>query len=59
MPDRHVELPAHPDLEYYRKQAKHLLRMYAAGESLPSVQEMSRWPACTILVAVAVHRAGR
>jgi len=26
MPDRHVELPAHPDLEYYCKQAKHLLR---------------------------------
>ena len=33
MPDRHVELPAHPDLEYYRKQAKHLLRMYAAGDA--------------------------
>ena len=33
MPDRHVELPAHPDLEYYRKQAKHLLRMYVAGDA--------------------------
>jgi hypothetical protein len=33
MPDRHFELPAHPDLEYYRKQAKHLLRMYATGEA--------------------------
>jgi len=32
MPDRHFELPAHPDLEYYRKQAKHLLRSYEAGE---------------------------
>jgi ankyrin repeat protein len=33
MPDRHFELPAHPDLEYYRKQAKHLQRMYAAGDA--------------------------
>jgi len=33
MPDRHSELPAHPDLEYYRKQAKHLLRSYEAGDS--------------------------
>jgi hypothetical protein len=33
MPDRHFELPAHPDLEYYRKQAKHLLRSYEAGEA--------------------------
>jgi hypothetical protein len=33
MPDRHVELPAHPDLEYYRKQAKHLLRSYEAGDA--------------------------
>jgi hypothetical protein len=24
VPDRHFELPAHPDLEYYRKQAKAL-----------------------------------
>jgi len=32
MPDRHSELPAHPDLEYYRKQAKHLLRSYEAGD---------------------------
>ena len=32
MPDRHFELPAHPDLEYYRKQAKHLLRSYEAGD---------------------------
>jgi hypothetical protein len=31
MPDRHFELPAHPDLEYYRKQAKHL-RSYEAGD---------------------------
>jgi hypothetical protein len=33
MPDRHVELPAHPDLEYYRKQAKALLRSYEAGDA--------------------------
>jgi hypothetical protein len=33
MPDRHFELPAHPDLEYYRKQAKHLQRRYAAGDA--------------------------
>ena len=33
MPDRHSELPAHPDLEHYRKQAKHLLRSYEAGDA--------------------------
>ncbi len=33
MPDRHFELPAHPDLEYYRKQAKHLLRSYEAEDA--------------------------
>ena len=33
MPDRHFELPAHPDLEYYRKQAKHLRRTYATGDA--------------------------
>jgi hypothetical protein len=33
MPGRHFELPAHPDLEYYRKQAKHLLRSYEAGDA--------------------------
>jgi hypothetical protein len=33
MPARHFELPAHPDLEYYRKQAKHLQRIYAAGDA--------------------------
>jgi hypothetical protein len=33
MPDRHFELPAHPDLEYYRKQAKHLLRLYEAEDA--------------------------
>jgi hypothetical protein len=33
MSDRHFELPAHPDLEYYRKQAKHLHRTYAAGDA--------------------------
>jgi hypothetical protein len=32
MPDRHSGLPAHPDLEYYRKQAKHLLRSYEAAD---------------------------
>jgi hypothetical protein len=31
MPDRHFELPAHPSLEYYRKQAKHLQHSYEAG----------------------------
>lgn len=33
MPDRHFELPAHPNLEYYRKQAKHLQRTYAAEDA--------------------------
>ena len=33
MPDRHFELPAHPDLEYYCKQAKHLQRSYEAGDA--------------------------
>src|ERR1039457_2624757 len=33
MPDRHSELPAHPDLEYYRKQARHLQRSYEAGDA--------------------------
>jgi Ankyrin repeats (many copies) len=34
MPGRHFELPAHPDLEYYRKQAKHLQRAYEAGDAV-------------------------
>ncbi|GAA1722642.1 ankyrin repeat domain-containing protein [Nonomuraea bangladeshensis] len=33
MSARHFELPAHPNLEYYRKQAKHLHRAYAAGDA--------------------------
>ena len=33
MSDRHFELPAHPDLEYYRKQAKHLLHAYETGDA--------------------------
>jgi hypothetical protein len=33
MPDRHSELPDHPDLEYYRKQAKYLQRSYEAGDA--------------------------
>jgi hypothetical protein len=33
MSDRHSELSAHPDLEYYRKQAKHLLRSYETGDA--------------------------
>ena len=33
MPDRHFELPAHPDLGYYRKQAKHLQRSYETGDA--------------------------
>ena len=33
MPDRHFELPAHPDLEYYRKQAKSLVKAVHSGES--------------------------
>jgi hypothetical protein len=31
--DRHFELPAHPNLEYYRKQAKHLQHTYETGEA--------------------------
>jgi hypothetical protein len=34
MPNRHFELPAQPDLEYYRKQAKHLLHSYEAGDAV-------------------------
>ncbi|TMR11123.1 hypothetical protein ETD86_36780 [Nonomuraea turkmeniaca] len=30
---RHFELPAHPNLEYYRKQAKHLHHAYVAGDA--------------------------
>ncbi|MEU4835623.1 ankyrin repeat domain-containing protein [Streptosporangium sp. NPDC023615] len=33
MPDRHLELPARPNPEYYRKQAKHLRRAYATGDA--------------------------
>ena len=33
MSDRHFELPAHPDLEYYRKQAKHLQHGYETGDA--------------------------
>ncbi|MFI9555285.1 ankyrin repeat domain-containing protein [Nonomuraea endophytica] len=33
MSDRHFELPAHPNAEYYRKQAKHLHHAYAAGDA--------------------------
>jgi hypothetical protein len=33
MSDRHFELPARPNLEYYRKQAKHLHRTYMAGDA--------------------------
>jgi Ankyrin repeats (many copies) len=33
MPDRHSELSARPDLEYYRKQAKHLQRSYETGDA--------------------------
>jgi hypothetical protein len=33
MSDRHFELPVHPNLEYYRKQAKHLHRTYATGDA--------------------------
>jgi hypothetical protein len=31
MSHRHFELPANPNLEYYRKQAKQLLHLYATG----------------------------
>jgi hypothetical protein len=33
MPDRHFELPARPNLEYYRKQAKHLQHAYETGDA--------------------------
>jgi hypothetical protein len=33
MPGRHFELPADPDVEYYRKQAKHLQRAHATGDA--------------------------
>ena len=33
MSDRHVELPAQPNLEYYRKQAKHLQHTYETGDA--------------------------
>jgi hypothetical protein len=31
--DRHFELSAHPNLEYYRKQAKHLQHAYETGDA--------------------------
>ena len=33
MSDRHFELPAQPNLEYYRKQAKHLQHAYETGDT--------------------------
>jgi len=33
MSDPHFVLPAHPNLEYYRKQAKHLQRSYETGDA--------------------------
>src|SRR5215469_1562599 len=33
MPDRHFELPTHPNLEYYRKQAKRLQHTYETGDA--------------------------
>ena len=33
MSDRHFELPAQPNLEYYRKQAKHLQHRYETGDA--------------------------
>jgi Ankyrin repeats (many copies) len=33
MPDRHFELPARPDLEYYRKQAKRLQHRWETGDA--------------------------
>ena len=33
MSDRHFELPGHPDLEYFRKQAKHLQHTYETGDA--------------------------
>jgi hypothetical protein len=33
MSDRHFELPSHPNLEYYRKQAKHLQRAYTTSDA--------------------------
>jgi ankyrin repeat protein len=33
MSDRHFELPAHPNLEYYRKQAKHLQHTYETRDA--------------------------
>ncbi|TDC86849.1 hypothetical protein E1292_47365 [Nonomuraea deserti] len=33
MSDRHFELPVHPNLDYYRKQAKRLHHAYAAGDA--------------------------
>jgi len=33
MSDPHFELPAHPNLEYYRKQAKHLQHAYETGDA--------------------------
>ena len=33
MPDRHFERPAHPNLQYYRKQAKRLQHTYETGDA--------------------------
>jgi hypothetical protein len=38
MSDRHFELPAHPNLEYYRKQAKHLQHTYETGDAAAQAQ---------------------
>jgi len=38
MSDRHFELPPHPNLEYYRKQAKHLQRSYITGDAAAQVR---------------------
>ena len=38
MSDRHFELPAHPNLEYYRKQAKHLQHTHETGDAAARVR---------------------
>ena len=38
MSDLHFELPGHPNLEYYRKQAKHLQHTYETGDAAARVR---------------------
>jgi hypothetical protein len=46
MSDPDFELPAHPNLEYYRKQAKHLQRSYETGDAAARARCNDCGPVC-------------